>query len=93
MPHEVIHVVGFKDDFHKAATDNKVSKADQVDKLREYLTGKAAQALPKNNVKNISEAWKYLKQAYSNSFSALSHRLNKIRITPAYPTESSRTTP
>ena len=36
----------FKDRFTKAAQDNKIPRTDQVEKLREVLTGKALAYLP-----------------------------------------------
>ena len=39
----------FKDKFTKAAGDNKISRTDQTEKLREVLTDKALAHLPKEH--------------------------------------------
>ena len=48
--------IAFKDKFHKAAVDNRISRRDRVEKLRECLTGRAAANLPLNGLRDIEEA-------------------------------------
>ena len=50
----------FKDTFHRAAADNRISRRDQVEKLRECLTGRAAANLPLSGLRDIEEAWHLL---------------------------------
>jgi hypothetical protein len=66
----------FKD---KAARDNRISKRDQVEKLREVLTGKTLAYLPQDGIGDIENAWEYLDQAFGNPYTLLNFRLNKIR--------------
>ena len=42
--------ITFKDKFKKAAEDNRISKTDQLEKLREALTGNAATRIPPDGV-------------------------------------------
>ena len=71
----------FKEKFSKAAQDNMISRRDQVEKLREVLTGKALANLPPDGVMDIDQAWEYLEQAFGNPYTLLNFRLNKIRET------------
>ena len=41
--------ITFRDKFTKAAVDNKISRTDRVEKLREYLTGKALANIPQED--------------------------------------------
>ena len=42
--------ITFKDKFEKADEDNRISKTDQLEKLREALTGNAATRIPPDGV-------------------------------------------
>ena len=69
----------FKEKFSKAAQDNMISRRDQVEKLREVLTGKALANLPPDGIMDIDQAWEYLEQAFGNPYTLLNFRLNQIR--------------
>jgi hypothetical protein len=59
--------IAFKDKFHKAAVDNRISRRDQLEMMRECLTGKAAAKRPLNGLRDIEEAWQFLQEAFGNS--------------------------
>jgi hypothetical protein len=63
--------IAFKDKFHKGAVDNKISRRDRVEKLRECLTGRASANLPLNGLRDIEEAWQFLQEAFGNSYTSL----------------------
>jgi hypothetical protein len=70
-------LIAFKDKFQKAAVDNTISRRDQVEKLRECLTGRAAANLPLNGLRDIEEAWRFLQEAFGNSYTSLNYRLSR----------------
>ena len=72
----------FRDKFNEAAENNKISRHDQVDKLREQLTGSALNHLPIDGIKDIDHAWEYLNQAFGNPHTCLNHRLAKVTEMP-----------
>ena len=72
----------FKDKFNLAAENNKISKTDQLEKLREVLTGNALNHLPVDGIKDIDVAWEYLRQAFGNPHTCLNHRLAKVTAMP-----------
>jgi hypothetical protein len=72
----------FKDKFNEAAENNKISRHDQVNKLREVLTGSALSHLPVDGIKDIDQAWEYLNQAFGNPHTCLNHRLAKVTEMP-----------
>ena len=71
----------FKDQFTEAAKDNRVPKSDQAEKLRETLTGRALQHMPKA-CKDIQEAWTVLDAAFGSPRTLLNYRLKKVRSMP-----------
>ena len=71
----------FKDQFIEAAKGNRVPRSDQADKLRERLTGRALQHMPKA-CKDIKEAWTALDAAFGNPRTLLNYRLKKVRSMP-----------
>ena len=74
--------ITFKDKFNKAAVDNRISRRDRIEKLRECLTGKAAANLPLNGLQDIEEAWKYLEDTFGDPYTSLNYRLARIREIP-----------
>ena len=62
--------------------DNRISRRDQLEKMRECLTGKAAAKLPLNGLRDIEEAWQFLQEAFGNSYTNLNYRLSRIGQTP-----------
>jgi hypothetical protein len=75
-------LITFKDKFQKAAVDNRISRRDQLEKMRECLTGEAAAKLPLNGLMDIEEAWQFLQEAFGNSYTDLYYRLSRIGRTP-----------
>jgi hypothetical protein len=75
-------LITFKDNSQKAAVDNRISRRDQLEKMRECLTGKAAAKLPLNGLRDIEEAWQVLQEAFGNSYTNLNYRLSRIGRTP-----------
>ena len=75
--------ITFKDRFHNAAIDNKIPRRDQVDKLRERLTGRALANLPANGIRDIEHAWEHLETTFGDPYTSLTYRLTKIQKTPA----------
>ena len=59
----------FGDKFTKAAEDNMITRKDQVDKLREVITGKAVANLPLEGIRDIDQVWGYLETAFGNPHS------------------------
>ena len=72
----------FKDKFNLAAENNKITRSDQVEKLREVLTDNALNHLPVNGIRDIDHAWEYLDQAFGNPHTCLNHRLAKVTAMP-----------
>jgi hypothetical protein len=72
----------FKDTFQTAATDNRIPRRNQVEKLRECLTDKAAANLPLGGPRDIKTAWHILQEAFGNPYASFSYRLSRIRGTP-----------
>ena len=70
--------ITFKDKFYKAAVDNRIPRRDQVDKLRECLTGRALANLPTNGLRDIEHAWEYLETTFGDPYTSLTYRLTKI---------------
>ena len=83
----------FKDKFNQAAENNKISRKDQVEKLREVLTGNALNHLPEDGIKNIDQAWDYLDQAFGNPHTCLNHRLAKVKGMPGMTDNMERANP
>ena len=73
LAHE--HFVIFKNKYTTAAQARGISRIDQVEKLRDRLTGKASAYLPKEGIGDIDAAWEYLGQVYGDSYSILNFYL------------------
>ena len=63
--------ITFKDNFKKAAEDNRISKTDQLDKLREALTGSAAPCIPPDGVTSVDDAWSILEKKFGDPLTHL----------------------
>jgi hypothetical protein len=63
----------FKDTFHKTTADNRISRRDQLEKLRECLAGRDATNLPLNGLKDIEEAWQFIQEAFGNLYASLQY--------------------
>jgi hypothetical protein len=58
--------------------DNKISRKDQVDKLREVLSGRAKDHIPLDGIRDIEHAWELLDQAFGNPQTVLNFRLARV---------------
>ena len=65
----------FKDKMERAFKSNRVPKVDQVDKLREQLSGFALSLVP-DSVKDIEVAFKSLEDQWGDPERVLTSRLN-----------------
>ena len=86
-------LITFKDKFNLAAENNKISKTDQVEKLREVLTGNALSHLTVDGITDIELAWEYVDQAFSNPHTCLNHRLAKVKSMPGLTDNIEQTQP
>ena len=50
--------------FEKASKDNGISKTDQLEKLREALTGNATSYIPPANIDSVDSVWTILEKVY-----------------------------
>ena len=53
----------FREKVEKAFVQNRTTKADQLEKLRESLQGYAKKLIPENSTKTVEQAWEILKKA------------------------------
>ena len=65
----------FKKDFEEAVLANRISKSNQLEKLRECLSGEALKQVPKNMTGGLESAWLALKVMFGDP-----ERLLKFRI-------------
>ena len=72
----------FRDRFARAAQARGISKTDQVDKLRENLTGRALAYLPPEGIGDIDVAWKHLERVYGGSRTILNFYLTRLVSMP-----------
>ena len=86
-------LITFKDKFNKAAENNKISRTDQIEKLREALTGNALNQLPVDGLRNIDQAWEYLEKAFGNPHTCLNHRLSVVKSMPGLTDNVQKTNP
>ena len=69
----------FEDGFKTAVTDNRVSKSDQLGKLRKALIGDAANRVPPEGITSVDVAWTILETAFGDPAAHLNFRLNTMR--------------
>ena len=77
----------FKEDIEKGFKTNRISRDEQIIKLRECLKGHARKLIPDSNVTNIKEAWRLLKQSFGNPIKIIKQRkeaLMKLGMKPRY---------
>ena len=75
----------FKVNIEKGFITNRISREEQIIKLRECLKGYARKLVPDSNVTEIKEAWRILKQAFGNPIKIINHRkdaLMKLCVKP-----------
>ena len=64
----------FKEDMEKGFKTNRITRDEQIIKLRECLEGYARKLVPNSNVIEIKEAWRILKQAFGNPIKIINQR-------------------
>ena len=75
----------FKEDIEKGFKTNRITRDEQIIKLRECLKGCARKLVPDSNVTDIKEAWRILKQAFGNPIKIINQRkeaLMKLGMKP-----------
>ena len=58
----------FKEKFREAAKDNRISKTNQLETLRETLTGNAAFRIPPDGMTSVDDAWSILEKHHGNQY-------------------------
>ena len=56
----------FKEKVEKAFVQNRTTKADQLEKLRESLIGYPKKLIPENSTKSVEQAWEILVKAFGD---------------------------
>ena len=56
----------FKDKFKIAVSDNRISKTDQLEKLRNALIGNAATRIPPDGITSVDVALTILEKAFGD---------------------------
>ena len=69
----------FYDKMVKALRHNKVGKADQVEKLRKYLSGFALNLVPEST-ETIEKAFATLKSAFGDPKKVLEDKMKKLKL-------------
>ena len=64
----------FKLDMEDGFKTNRISKKEQIQKLRECLNGQARKLVPDSNVTDLGTAWEVLHKAYGNPIKIIRHR-------------------
>ena len=82
----------FLEKFSKAVIANKIPKEDQLDKLREVLSGKAKAQVPAKT-EDIDRAWELLKSAFGDPMLLLKYRKQALGRIGAYPENATKNNP
>ena len=69
---------------------NRISKADQLLKLRECLLGSALSLVPKSTVTTIDEAWAVLKKSYGDVYRIIKYRKEELMKVGKFPKVNDR---
>ena len=69
----------FKEEIEKAFDTNRVSRADQLTKLRESLRGQAKRMVPESITEDIGKAWEALEKAFGKPLILMSFRRDLIK--------------
>ena len=84
--------VEFETKFEKAVVANKISKSDQLEKLREQLRGKAKNQVPAKT-DSIERAWELLKSAFGDPMILLRYRKQSLSKLGPYPESQAKNNP
>ena len=68
----------FKNDFEEAVIANRITKSNQLEKLRECLSGEALKQVPKNLTGGLEAAWNALKSMFGDPERLLKFRMKKL---------------
>ena len=71
---------------------NKIPKEDQLDKLREVLSGKAKAQVPAKT-EDIDRAWELLRSAFGDPMLLLKYRKQALAKIGAYPENATKKNP
>ena len=85
-------LVDFVTKFDKAVKANKIPKADQLDKLREVLKGKAKAQVP-SKTESVEKAWELLESAFGDPMTLLKHRKQELSKIGEYPESLTKSHP
>ena len=81
----------FKLELNKAFSQNRITRADKLNKLRECLFGSAKRLLPSDTVtSNIDEAWKVLDNAFGKSSQLMMYRKDALYKMGPLPKQSDK---
>ena len=75
----------FKKDFEEAVIANRISRGNQLEKLRENLTGEALKQVPRNMTGGLSSAWQALKVMFGDPERLLKHRMKVLEDLGKFP--------
>ena len=68
----------FQADMEDGFKTNRVSRKEQIHKLRECLRGQARKLIPDSNVTDVNTAWDILKKAYGNPIKIIKQRKDAL---------------
>ena len=80
----------FKEQVERAFVENRVTKANKYEKLREVLIGYAKKLVPQSSTGSIEEAWKTLEKAFGDPSKLMKYRkmaLLKLGLLPKLSTK------
>ena len=83
----------FKNDFEEAVIANRITKSNQLEKLRECLSGEALQQVPKNMTGGLESAWNALKSMFGDPERLLKFRMKKLDDLGKFPPSMIGNTP
>ena len=75
----------FKKDFEETVIANRISRSNQLEKLRECLIGEAMKQVPKNMTGGIAAAWQALKVMFGDPSKLLRFRLKALEELGQFP--------
>ena len=80
----------FQADMEDGFKTNRVSKKEQIHKLRECLKGQARKLIPDSNVTDVSTAWEILKKAFGNPIKIIKQRKDALLKLGEMPPDKTR---
>ena len=80
----------FKEEMDRGFIQNRISKVDQLLKLRECLFGHALALVPKSTITTIDEAWSVLKKSYGDAYRIIKFRKDELMKVGKFPKVNER---